>query len=59
MIRMPVLGPRCHTAQVMQGGKTNVPICNTTKLTNTPEAWQRPTWPANAATREDDVMARR
>ena len=30
MICMPVLCPRCHTDQVMQGGKTTVRICNTT-----------------------------
>ena len=31
MRRMPVLGPRCHTDEVMQGGKTTVHIWNTTR----------------------------
>jgi len=30
MIRLPVLCPRCHTDQVMKGGKTKGHIWNTT-----------------------------
>ena len=30
MVLIPVLCPRCHTDQVMKGGKTKVHICNTT-----------------------------
>jgi hypothetical protein len=42
MIRMPVLCPRCHTDQVMKGGKTKVHICNTTNnATQKPIATRR------------------
>src|SRR5262252_4845323 len=49
MILLPVLYPRCHTDQVMKGGKTKVPICNTTRI-RIRTAWLSPTRPSKGLT---------